>query len=165
MSEDVAPNLSLPDSSTFLLGQLGYLTQGGFTERLAPVGIRPRHFGMLRLLRENDGQSQQRMAETLGIHRNVMVGLVDDLEKRGLVERRRHPSDRRAHAVYLLPAAHAVLARAQAVMEDFEEDFLTVLDASERAELRGLLQRVAFANGLRPGVHPGFASDRLDPSC
>ncbi|WP_039802782.1 MarR family winged helix-turn-helix transcriptional regulator [Nocardia araoensis] len=146
----------LSDHVAFLLGQLGFHAAYRFGDGLAPLGIGPRHFGTLRVLREHDGQSQQQLCETLGIHRNVMVGLVDELEKRGLVERRKHPTDRRAHAVYLLPAAHDLLARAQGVVEGLESDLLREFDATERATLLRMLQRLAATNGLEPGIHPGL---------
>ncbi|MGH3600448.1 MAG: MarR family winged helix-turn-helix transcriptional regulator [Pseudonocardiaceae bacterium] len=58
----------------------------------------------------------------MGIHRNVMVGLVDELEDRGLIERRRHPADRRAHAIHLTAAAHDLLRRAQRVADEHEAE-------------------------------------------
>ncbi|CAM4206137.1 MarR family transcriptional regulator [Nocardia ninae] len=151
----------LSDQPAFLLGQLGAYTGARFSELLTPIGIGPRHFGMLRLLREHDGQTQQRLGETLGIHRNVMVGLVDELEQRKLVERRRHPTDRRAHAVYLLPAAHDVLARAQQVVARLDAELFAELAAEERTTLLRLLQRTAASNGLRPGIHPGLTGERM----
>lgn len=163
---DVDPTYPpLSDFTAFLLGQMGFHTAGRFADLLAPLGIGPRHFGMLRVLRENDGQTQQQLCDSLGIHRNVMVGLVDELEKRGLVERRRHPSDRRAHAVYLLPAARELLARAQTVADGLEEELLATFDAGERATLLDLLQRIAVANGLRRGIHPGLTGERGAPPC
>ncbi|KAA8890194.1 MarR family transcriptional regulator [Nocardia colli] len=153
----------LSDQPGFLLGQLGSYTGGRFGELLAPLGISPRHFGMLRLLREHDGQTQQQLGETLGIHRNVMVGLVDELEKRQLVERRRHPTDRRAHAVYLLPAAHDVLTGAQEAVARLDGELFADIGAEDRATLLRLLQRMAASNGLRPGIHPGLTHERMRP--
>ncbi|WP_067477562.1 MarR family winged helix-turn-helix transcriptional regulator [Nocardia amamiensis] len=146
----------LSDHVAFLVGQLGFHAAYRFGDGLAPLGIGPRHFGTLRVLRDHDGQSQQQLCETLGIHRNVMVGLVDELEKRGLVERRKHPADRRAHAVYLLPAAHDLLARAQQVVDELEADLLREFDVAERTTLLRLLQKLAATNGLERGVHPGL---------
>ncbi|MDQ1609417.1 MAG: hypothetical protein QOE16_2149, partial [Microbacteriaceae bacterium] len=78
---------ALASRASFLLSQLGSDSAQRFTQRLAPLGIQPQHFGLLVHLAHSDGQSQQRLADTLGIHRNRMVGLIDDLEHRGLVER------------------------------------------------------------------------------
>ncbi|MET7773051.1 MarR family transcriptional regulator [Nocardia sp. NPDC005366] len=163
MTEADPTHAPLFEHPAFLLGQLGFHTAGRFADLLAPIGIGPRHFGMLRLLRDHDGQSQQQLSEMLGIHRNVMVGLVDDLEKRELVERRKHPTDRRAHAVYLLPAAHEMLARAYEAVDGLEAELLASFDERDIATLLGLLQRLATANGLRRGIHPGLTSERISP--
>ncbi|GAB4589682.1 MarR family winged helix-turn-helix transcriptional regulator [Nocardia sp. IFM 10818] len=163
---DPAPSYPpLYKHAAFLFGQLGSHASYRFTDLLAPLGIKPPQFGTLRILKANDGLSQQQLCEALGIHRNVMVGLVDDLEKRGLVERRKHPSDRRAHAVHLLPAADALLARAAESVTGLDAELLAPLDPAERATLVELLQRVAVGNGLTPGIHPGLTAERSRPPC
>lgn len=141
----------------FLFGQLGFHVSYRFTDLLAPLGITPRHYGTLRILSANDGRSQQQLCEAQRIHRNVMVGLVDELEKRGLVERRKHPTDRRAHAVYLLPAAYKLLAQAEEIVSGLDADVTASLEPEERATLVTLLQRTAMGNGLIPDMHPGLA--------
>ncbi|MFQ6328390.1 MarR family winged helix-turn-helix transcriptional regulator [Nocardia sp. CWNU-33] len=146
----------MSEHPAFLLGQLGFHVTNRYTELLAPLGISPRHSGMLRMLSANDGQSQQQLCEVLRIHRNVMVGLVDELEKRGLVERRKHPTDRRAHAVYLQPAGHKVIAQAERIVAALDAEILGALDPAQRATLTELLQQTSVANGLQPGVHPGL---------
>lgn len=141
---------------SFLLSQLGAQSARRFAERLAPLGVQPSQFGLLMLLRQREGQSQRQLADALGLHRNVMVGLVDELETRGLVERRRHPADRRAHAIHLTPAAHELLTRAVGIADEQDADLLAGLDADDRARLLALLQRLAESTGSRPGVHPGL---------
>ncbi|WP_327142693.1 MarR family winged helix-turn-helix transcriptional regulator [Nocardia sp. NBC_01327] len=154
----------LADSIPFLLGQLGTHAAYRFTDLLAPLGIKPQQFGMLRILEASGGRSQQQLSEALGIHRNVMVGLVDDLEKRGLAERRKHPTDRRAHAVYLLPAGREMLTRGAEIAAGLEREITSELDAAERATLLVLLQKAAAGSGLLPGIHPGFTTERPDDS-
>ncbi|WP_433681374.1 MarR family winged helix-turn-helix transcriptional regulator [Nocardia sp. CA-119907] len=157
MTEDDPTFVPLSEHPAFLFGQLGFHVGYRFTDLLAPLGISPRHYGTLRILLANDGQSQQQLCEAQRIHRNVMVGLVDELEKRGLVERRKHPTDRRAHAVYLLPAAHELLAQAEGIVAGLDADVTASLDPEERATLVKLLQRTAMGNGLIPDVHPGLS--------
>jgi DNA-binding MarR family transcriptional regulator len=89
-----------------------------------------------------------------------MVGLIDDLEHRGLVERRQHPSDRRAHAIYLTPAARELLPRANRIADEQEAALLSEMDASDRATLVTLLGRLAEHTGQRPDVHPGLQGRR-----
>jgi DNA-binding MarR family transcriptional regulator len=153
---DSTPGTPLTERAGFLISQLGFYAAGRFAERLAPLGLRPTHFGLLTHLSRNDGQTQQQLADTMGIHRNAMVGHIDDLEGRGLVQRRRHPTDRRAHALHLTDAARDLLTRAQHIANEHDAELLVALDEADRARLISLLQRVAAHAGLLPGVHPSF---------
>jgi len=146
----------LTDRAGFLISQLGFHAAARFAERLAPLGLQPRHFGLLTHLAVADGQTQQHLADALGIHRNLMVGLIDDIEDRGLVQRRRHPGDRRAHAVHLTRKARALLARAQRTADEHDAELLAALDEPDRARFVGMLQRIARHTGVAAGVHPGI---------
>ena len=143
----------LTDRAGFLVSQLGFWAVSRFSERLAPLGLQPRHFGLLSHLAAAEGQTQQQLADRMGIHRNVMVGLVDDLERRGLVERRRHPTDRRAHALHLTTGARHKLAQAGQVADEHDDDVLAPLDPRERSQMIGYLQRLIHREPLAPGVH------------
>jgi DNA-binding MarR family transcriptional regulator len=111
---------------------------------------------MLSHLAASEGQSQQALSIALGIHRSAVVALVDDLEHRGLAERRRDPVDRRAYTLYLTSLGRDVLADLERIAEEHEAELLTALDASERSQLISLLQRVAESQGLAAGVHPNL---------
>ncbi|GAB2522399.1 hypothetical protein GCM10027167_26680 [Nocardia heshunensis] len=151
----------LYENAAFLLAQLGSHASSRFTAILAPLGLKPPQHGCLRILEANDGQSQQQLCEVLGIHRNVMVGLVDDLEKRGLVERRRHPVDRRAHAVHLLPAGREMIVRTSALARELDAELLAPLEPADRTTLVAMLQRATVGNGLTPGIHPGLKGEKI----
>jgi DNA-binding MarR family transcriptional regulator len=140
----------------FLLAQLGTHAHRRFAERLAELDLHPRHFGMLSHLAASEGQSQQALSNALGIHRSAVVALVDDLEQRGLAERRRDPGDRRAYTLYLTPKGRRVLADLEGLAQDHEGELLAALDASERSQLISLLQRIAESQGLLAGVHPNL---------
>ncbi|MBA3277387.1 MAG: MarR family transcriptional regulator, partial [Geodermatophilaceae bacterium] len=71
-----------------------------FRAALAPYGIHPRKFAVLRALSSAAGQSQQQLSQALHIPASRLVALVDDLEERGLLERRRRPSDRRTRFLH-----------------------------------------------------------------
>lgn len=150
------PAQGLSRRAGFLLVQLGTHRHRRFTERLTPLDLHPRHFGMLSQLAVNEGQSQQALSVALGLHRSAVVALVDDLEHRGLAERRRDPVDRRAYTLYLTPTGRKVLAELELLAEKDEDELLTALDVSERSTLISLLQRLARAQGLAAGVHPNL---------
>ncbi len=151
-----SPARGLSARAGFLLVQLGTNEHRRFAERLAPLDLHPRHFGMLNHLAANEGQSQQALSAALGIHRSAMVALVDDLEDRGLAERRRDPRDRRAHALYLTARGRKVLTDLQREADDRESELLATLGARERSQLISLLQRVAESQGLAAGLHPNL---------
>ena len=144
------------DHPACVVTHLSAHVQDQLIDVLAPLGIHPRHFGMLSLLIEEDGRSQHQLAEPLNVHRNVMVGLVDEMEDRGLIERRRHPADRRAHAVHLLPAGRKLHAEAEALVNEFEAKLLGGLDPAEATTFVTLLKRVFEHAGLDRVVHPGL---------
>jgi DNA-binding MarR family transcriptional regulator len=148
------PARGLNRRAGFLLVQLAAHRHRRFAERLAPLDVHPRQFGMLSQLAVNEGQSQQALSEALGVHRSAVVALVDDLERRGLAERRRDPVDRRAYTLYLTSAGHELLVELERIAADDEDELLTALDPSDRSTLISLLQRVAASQGLVAGVHP-----------
>ncbi len=154
MVDDVARD---PDGSlAFLLVQLGMHGARQFGQRLQPLGLEQRQAGMLVRLAASEGQSQQAVAAMLGVNATRMVFLVDELEKLGLVERRRNPEDRRSHALYLTDQGRAALAQVQAVAAEHEQQMSAGLTGEQRRELIALLRQVAAAQGLRPGSLPGF---------
>src|SRR5260370_31306992 len=85
----------------FLLAQLGANAASQFSERLEVLELTPSDAGILRLLRVEAGPSQQQLATKLQIHPSRLVAILDNLEKRDLVERRAHAQDRRLYSVHL----------------------------------------------------------------
>jgi DNA-binding MarR family transcriptional regulator len=161
-SAQAAPARGLSRRAGFLLVQLGTHAHRRFAERLARLDLHPRHFGMLSHLAASAGRSQQALSIALGIHRSAVVALVDDLERRGLAERRRDPVDRRAYALYLTPPGRELLAELERAADEDEAELLTALDGSERSQLISLLQRVAESQGLTAGVHPNLEPRQRD---
>jgi DNA-binding MarR family transcriptional regulator len=147
------------DGFAYLLVQLGFHLAGRFAEQLAPLGLEPRHFGMLTRLAANEGRSQQAIGELMGLNPTRMVFLVDELEKRGLVERRRNPADRRSHALYLTDRGWATLREAQQVSARHAGQVGASLTGAQRRQLTGLLRRLADEQGITgeglPGPPPG----------
>ena len=139
----------------FLLVQLGFHLARVFGERLEPLGLEQRQAGMLARLAENDGRSQQAIAELLGVNPTRMVFLTDELERLGLVERRRNPADRRSHALYLTEAGTAMLARVREVTRAHEAATTAGLSDTERDQLTALLRRLAAGQGLAEQSLPG----------
>ncbi|MGH7749205.1 MAG: MarR family winged helix-turn-helix transcriptional regulator [Candidatus Dormibacteria bacterium] len=146
----------------FLISQLGYVISGRFKDLLTPLGVEPRHFLVLRNLANSEGSSQHALGQALHIPPSRMVGIVDSLEQRGLVERRSNPRDRRARALFLTGEGRRMLNRTFQVAVEHERAICGELSAAERDQLLGLLSRLGPARQLIPGVHPALAHEAND---
>jgi DNA-binding MarR family transcriptional regulator len=144
------------DEVAFLLSQVGAHGAARFAERLEPLGLKPPHAGILRVIEQADGLSQQALGERLGMFPSRLVGVLDELEGRGLVERRDSATDRRSYALYLTEAGRKAQEEIRRVGQEHRDALCAALDETERAQLAGLLARIAAQQGLTPGVHPGF---------
>jgi DNA-binding MarR family transcriptional regulator len=140
----------------FLLAQLGAHAASQFAERLKVLDLAPADTGILRLLRVASGLSQQELAGKLGIHPSRLVAVLDNLEKRGYLERRPNPDDRRLYSLHLTKGGEEVLGRIGKVAREHQDALLAALSGEERAALGSLLLRLADQQGLTRGVHPGY---------
>jgi DNA-binding MarR family transcriptional regulator len=151
---------------SFLLAQVGAHAAARFAERLAPLGLKPSDAGVLRMLADGAGMSQQDLATALRMHASRLVAVVDDLEGRGLVKRLENAEDRRTYALHLTDKGRATLAVIGHVARDHNEAMSAALTKDERDTLVMLLRKIAEHERLAPGVHPGYArlrSPRLVP--
>ena len=137
----------LPDelvaSPTFLLKRLGFAAKAQSLAAYEASGLHPYHYAVLLVLGEGSSDTQGAIADALGYDRGQLVGLLDELEERGLVERRRDANDRRRHLVRLTPHGRKTLKRLRTLSTQIEDEFLAPLNEKERAELHALLLRLA----------------------
>jgi len=160
MTDDATANPSVTEHTGFalLLVQLGMEAARQFAQQIAPLGVEPRHVGMLTRLAANEGKAQQVIGELIGLNPTQMVFLVDELEGRGFVERRRNPADRRSYALYLTPAGRDMLAKVQEVGRIHQKKLGASLSQSEQDQLTELLRRIAHDQGITgislPGIPP-----------
>jgi MarR family transcriptional regulator, lower aerobic nicotinate degradation pathway regulator len=110
---------------------------------LTPLGLRPRHFVALTMLRDSQEVTQQSLSSILQIDGTNVVGLLNELESAGLVTRRRSPTDRRRHLVELTDEGRETLARAEFMLSAVENEVLSALTSDERQQLAALLHRAA----------------------
>jgi DNA-binding MarR family transcriptional regulator len=144
----VAPGLhpALVRNLGYLISRCGMYATRHFAERMETIGLTPRMWGALNVLDAEGAVSQQQLGAAIGMDPSSMVGTIDELESRGLVQRRPHPSDRRAHALHLTDAGRDTLVRGRGVAHAAQEELLAPLDAEDRARLHDLLLRVAEAS-------------------
>ncbi|HEV3288236.1 MAG TPA: MarR family transcriptional regulator, partial [Streptosporangiaceae bacterium] len=112
-------------------------------ERLEPLGLSPRAWGVLSTLAESGPLTQIELATTMSIDRTAMVYLIDELEAQTLAERVRSPQDRRAFLIHLTPGGRRAQRKAATALAGAADTLLTPLDAAERRHLVDLLAKVA----------------------
>jgi DNA-binding MarR family transcriptional regulator len=135
----VGPPKELLTSAAFMLKRLGFMLKDRTMEAFEETGMSPYHHAVLALLHEDPRETQAMIADALGYDRSHLVGVLDDLEGRGLVERRRDPADRRRHLVSLTPEGRKALKHMRTVAKRVEDEFLAPLDAEQREQLHALL--------------------------
>jgi len=137
----------------FLLSQLGQCATEQFAARIADLDLTPPQAGILRAAAVAPGRSQQALSDELGLAPSRVVAFVDDLEARGLVERRRNVEDRRLYALHLTGHGGEVMRELAALATAHEEEFTSSLTAAQRDDLSNLLGSLAGAPEPPPGVH------------
>ena len=146
----------------FLLSQVGYQSASLFGERLAPLELTPPEAGILKVISQSEGLSQQNLGARLSMFPSRLVVVLDQLEKRGLVERRPSPADRRSHALYLSAAGHKTLKEIGRISREHQNTLCAALNEAERGQLEYLLRKIAEDQHLAPGIHPGFRKLNVD---
>jgi len=132
----------LLESIPFLIARIHAAMHATFLDLLVPVGIEPRHFGALIALQATGPISQAELARALGVSGPMIVQMVDDLEERGLLERRRLTTDRRTQMLHLTDAAGSTLSRATPMAVGKSERLLISLSQPETDRLMNLLRRI-----------------------
>jgi DNA-binding MarR family transcriptional regulator len=144
---ELAPDVPEPlrESIGFLITRIHNRMHRAFLTALEPLGIEPRDFGTLVALAATGPVSQAELARHMGVSGASMVQIVDDLEHRGLVQRRRLVTDRRTQVLYALPEVPEVLTEAARLAEDITGPLFDALSSARTRRLLVLTQRLAAA--------------------
>ena len=134
----------------FALRRAQAVVAADFSRSFGAEQIRPSQFAVLTVLRHNPGLRQTQVSFALGIKRTNFVPLIDEMERRGLAERRRVAGDRRAAALFLTREGAAVLDRLETIARGHAARFVSRLGAENHATLLRLLSRLAD-----PDADPG----------
>jgi len=130
-----------------LSGLLGYrlrrAQQAVFRDFAQSVrGISPGRAGVLMLIEANPGVTQSRLAHAVELDRSTMVGVLDHLEERAMIERRRG-EDRRTNGLWLTATGRALLVTMKRRIASHERRVAARLSAAERKHLVALLEKLA----------------------
>ncbi len=102
------------DSATYLAGQLAKGFSKALQLRAAKLGFAPGQFPILLELWREEGLTQRQLLDRVDIEQATMANTLARMERDGLVERRLHPSDKRAQLIFLTDKARALEAKATA---------------------------------------------------
>ena len=126
-----------------------------FMLRMAPYDLRIVDFSVLSLVARNAGITSRQLCTTLGIQQPNLVAIVGALEKRELVERRPHPTDRRATGLHLSASGTVLVQQAEQTAYLLEEEATARLSTAERKTLMRLLQKIYQTKTRAPLSAPG----------
>jgi DNA-binding MarR family transcriptional regulator len=139
----VGPPNALVSSTPHLMKRLAMLQKDRAVTAFEETGLSPYHYAVLALLEEEPPETQAMIADALGYDRSHLVGILDELEERSLIGRKRDPEDRRRHLVTLTPDGRRMATKLRSIVTKLEDEFLAPLDADERKTLHRLLLRLA----------------------
>ena len=136
-------------STLFLLARMGYALKARLVEEFEQAGFSIYQYGVLATLGEGACGTQAMIADVLQLDRSQLVGVLDELEERGLVERQRDPNDRRRHAVSLTSEGKRQLVKLRKLVKGIEEAVLEPLEQRSRDSLHKALLNLAVHNDPR----------------
>lgn len=141
-------------NTLFLIARLGYAIKARVLEEFEEAGFNLYEYSVLATLAEGACEAQATIADILQLDRSQLVGILDNLEQRGLIERRRDPNDRRRHRVSLTPDGRREFGKLRATVRKVDAAILEPLDEAARKSLHNALLTVAAHNDSRFGPPP-----------
>jgi len=131
----------LPDLIGYQLRLAQLAVFRDFERTVGDLGVSPGRVGVLVLVNGNAGITQSRLAEAVGLDRSTLVPVLDDLERRGLVERRRG-ADRRTNGLWLTLSGKRLLASVKRRILAHERRMFSGMSDRERDQLVALLTKL-----------------------
>lgn len=138
-----------PVDSSYLQTLMGYNARRAalsiielFLERLAPYGLKPVDFSVMSTICHNPGVTSRQLCATLSLLPPNLVGLIQSLESRGLIERKPHPHDGRAVGLHATTKGQALMVQAEHTATELELEKTAQLTPAERKTLVALLQKI-----------------------
>ncbi|MFJ9456392.1 MarR family winged helix-turn-helix transcriptional regulator [Kitasatospora sp. NPDC101447] len=138
----------IPGTVVFKLGTLGTVAADRFAAAVEPLGLKPKHVGLMVALAHATSASQQDLAARLGVVPSLVVSLADHLERLGAVERVRDPADRRRQILTLTDEGRELLARCTATAQTLDRQFTAALTPAQLTALQQALAVLAAEAGL-----------------
>jgi MarR family transcriptional regulator for hemolysin len=150
---------SADQSLGFLVGDVSRLIRRDFTQRIAGLGLTQAQWRALAQLARSEGCRQADLAALMEIAPITLARFVDKLEQSGLVERRRHPTDRRAVQLYCTPRGRRLIDKMRVISSGTFDRALQGIPAPDRERLIGILARMRD-NLSDAATAPGGSNER-----
>ena len=151
--DDEGPPRSLLALPSFAMGRISARGRRGVVERLRDEGLLLRHYAALAALEQFAPCAQRTLAARLGWDPADLVGILDGLEQRGLIRRRRDPADRRRQLVELSDVGAGAVARCHRLAAEAQEEMLAPLTGAQRQTLAGLLAQLVESPSDAPRIN------------
>ncbi len=134
----------LPDMVTMELRICQILAERAFMD-VSHTRVSPGLFMILALIKNNPGQKQTTLAQSVKLDRSTMVPIIDHCERQGWVERKPFAGDRRAHAIHLTGRGRALVNKLENNVTDLEQRIRAGMGKSERNQFLHLLRKFQAA--------------------
>ncbi|TVV76604.1 MarR family winged helix-turn-helix transcriptional regulator [Sphingomonas solaris] len=150
--EQVLPDNRHPRSIGLKITVLARQMRQCFDERVGEIGVTRAQWSLIAAVARNPGATQRTIATQLEVTDVTAGRMIDRICSDGLLERREHPTDRRAYCVYLTPAAQPVLQKLMAVAEEHEQALFASLEKADVDRLNELLDTLSHNVAMLRGI-------------
>lgn len=132
----------LADSPGYLFTQLARAISAVIASSLEPLSLLPQEYGLMRIISIKGPVMQQEFADQYGIDRTTVTALVNSLEERKMIERRKSDSDKRKNMLHLTPSGRKFLTRAVRAVNARQKEFLSPLEDEEWSAMKTSLVKL-----------------------
>jgi DNA-binding MarR family transcriptional regulator len=146
MRKSKAKAVALEEQPGYYIRRLQQIAVAIFLEETQPQGITPVQYAALFATQQQPGLDQRTLASTIGFDTSTIGGVIDRLEKRGLIERQASPTDRRVRLLQVTPTGQAMLDEVIPAMLKAQQRILAPLPADQRPQFLAMLKTVVDAN-------------------
>ncbi|MFO1341190.1 MAG: MarR family transcriptional regulator [Burkholderiaceae bacterium] len=136
----------LDDQPGYLVRRLQQIAVAIFLEEAQAHGITPVQHAALHAAQRQPGLDQRTLASSIGFDTSTLGGVIDRLERRGLIERQASPTDRRVRLLHVTPAGEALLEELIPLMLAAQQRILAPLAAADRPRFLAMLKTLVEAN-------------------
>lgn len=146
MRKSKARAVALEEQPGYYIRRLQQIAVAIFLEETQAHGITPVQYAALFAVHEQPGLDQRTLASSIGFDTSTIGGVIDRLERRGLIERHASPTDRRVRLLQVTPEGQALLGEVIPGMLKAQKRILAPLSAADREQFLAMLKTVVDAN-------------------